>query len=199
MTGGTPVNKKFVYSLSNHGFLLVEHLIGLVITALLTLLILRLFPLIKTYQTDLDRVSHEEITTLRARLQKEAQHALRFDISGEKLTLYLESGKQSTYFISNHRLMRQVDGKGGEVALYHCDQLDITQHHDQSVTLTLRTKNNSYSIYLTSHRFPLHPLNEDQVDETEVPVDEPKGDDSSLNTHDELNDRPSPASPLLSN
>ena len=164
------MNKKFVYSLSNHGFLLVEHLIGLVITALLTLLILRLFPLIKTYQTDLDRVSHEEITTLRARLQKEAQHALRFDISGEKLTLYLESGKQSTYFISNHRLMRQVDGKGGEVALYHCDQLDITQHHDQSVTLTLRTKNNSYSIYLTFHRFPLQPLNEDKVDETEVPV-----------------------------
>lgn len=192
------VNKPSAYKLSNHGFLLVEHLIALVITALLTLLILRLFPFIQTYQVDLDEVTPEEITALRTQLQKEAQRTTYFEITQDKLLLHLDSGSTPAYFISNHRLMRQVSGKGGEVALYHCDKLELTQHNNQSITLTLHTKNNVYSIYLTSSLFPLNPLLEEKSEESEVLLDEPKRDDSSLNTSDEFNDCSSFTSPCLS-
>ena len=52
--------------------------------------------------------------------------------------------------------MRQVDGKGGEVALYHCKDIEVLFHHNQSATLKLTTSaNQTYEIYLSSSLFPL--------------------------------------------
>lgn len=165
--------KRSVFKLSNHGFLLVEHLIALSITALLVLLITQLLPLINFYQTDLNQVTQQEISVLRTQLQKEAKRANHFSNTSSQFQIHLATGTVPTYYISNHRLMRQVGGKGGEVALYHCDKLTTTLHHDQSVTLTLHTSNgNQYTIYLSSSLFPLQliesyeELNEERLNET---------------------------------
>lgn len=148
--------KQSVFKLSNHGFLLVEHLIALSITALLVLLITQLLPLINFYQADLNQVTQQEISVLRTQLQKEAKRANHFSNTSSQFQIHLANGTVPTYYISNHRLMRQVGGKGGEVALYHCDKLTTTLHHDQSVTLTLHSSNgNQYTIYLSSSLFPL--------------------------------------------
>ncbi|MBP3907354.1 MAG: hypothetical protein J6D33_00310, partial [Turicibacter sp.] len=126
------------------------------ITALLVLLITQLLPLINFYQTDLNQVTQQEISVLRTQLQKEAKRANHFSNTSSQFQIHLPNGTVPTYYISNHRLMRQVGGKGGEVALYHCNKLTTILHHDQSVTLTLHSSNgNQYTIYLSSSLFPL--------------------------------------------
>lgn len=52
--------------------------------------------------------------------------------------------------------MRQVNGKGGEVAMYDCEKLTTTLHHDQVATLTVTSSSGkNYTIYLSSFLFPL--------------------------------------------
>ena len=103
--------KRSVFKLSNHGFLLVEHLIALSITALLVLLITQLLPLINFYQVDLNQVTQQEISVLRTQLQKEAKRANHFSNTSSQFQIHLANGTVPTYYISNHRLMRQVGRK----------------------------------------------------------------------------------------
>ena len=100
--------KRSVFKLSNHGFLLVEHLIALSITALLVLLITQLLPLINFYQADLNQVTQQEISVLRTQLQKEAKRANHFSNTSSQFQIHLANGTVPTYYISNHRLMRRV-------------------------------------------------------------------------------------------
>ena len=149
---------------SNHGFLLIEHLLGLAITSILMLTLTQLLPMIDNYQSNLDKVTSQEISTLTTQLQKESQRAIYFSYRSPTFSVHLKDGSIATYFISNHRLMRQINGKGGEVALYDCDKLTATIHHDQSATLTLTSSvGDVYSIYLSSILLPfeLEELNEE--------------------------------------
>lgn len=141
---------------SNHGFLLIEHLLALAITSILMLTLTQLLPMIDNYQSNLDKVTSQEMSTLTTQLQKEAQRATHFSYRSPTFSVHLKNGSIATYFISNHRLMRQIDGKGGEVALYDCDKLTATIHNDQSATLTLISSGGDiYSIYLSSTLLPL--------------------------------------------
>ena len=81
--------KRSVFKLSNHGFLLVEHLIALSITALLVLLITQLLPLINFYQADLNQVTQQEISVLRTQLQKEAKRANHFSNTSSQFQIHL--------------------------------------------------------------------------------------------------------------
>ncbi len=129
------------------------------------------------YQTDFNQTTYHEISTLRTQLQKEAQHATHFVASNSELQIHLENGTIPTYYISNHRLMRQIGGKGGEVALYHCEKLTTIIHQDQSVTLTLEDSNGtSYTIYLSSYLLPLQipeeiTVLEEPLESNELPSD----------------------------
>lgn len=148
--------KPSVFKLSNHGFLLVEHLIALSITSILVLLLTQLLPLVNNYQTDLNEFTQQEISALRTQLQKEAKRATRLSNPSSQFKLHLANQATPTYYISNHRLMRQVSGKGGEVALYHCEKLTTTLHHDQAATLNITSSSGkNYTIYLSSSLFPL--------------------------------------------
>ena len=148
--------KRSVFKLSNHGFLLVEHLIALSITALLVLLITQLLPLINFYQADLNQVTQQEISVLRTQLQKEAKRANHFSNTSSQFQIHLANGTVPTYYISNHRLMRQVGEKEGKSLSITVTNLPLRLHHNQSVTLTLHTSNgNQYTIYLSSSLFPV--------------------------------------------
>lgn len=181
--------KPSVFKLSNHGFLLVEHLIALSITSLLILLLTQLLPLINFYQTDLNQVTQQEISALRTQLQKEAKRAIHFSNTSSQFQIHLSNGTVSTYYISNRRLMRQVGGKGGEVALYHCDKLTTTLHHDQSATLTLQSSSgHQYTIYLSSSLFPLQLENSDETKLDEIIQEESEEAKSSENLQEELDE-----------
>lgn len=148
--------KPSVFKLSSHGFLLIEHLVALSITSILVVVLTQFISIIDDFQTDLDQATSQEISALSTQLQKEAKQALYFSTNGSKFQIHIANETVPSYYISNHRLMRQVDGKGGEVALYHCENLQVTLHHDQSATLRLTTSaNDTYDIYLSSSLFPL--------------------------------------------
>ena len=113
-------------------------------------------PMIDNFQTDLDQATSQELTALSTQLQKEAKSATHFSTNQSTLQVHLANGTVTSYNVSNHRLMRQVDEKGGEVALYHCEKIDILLHQPQCVTLKLYTSNDeTYEIYLSSSLFPL--------------------------------------------
>ena len=88
--------KRSVFKLSNHGFLLVEHLIALSITSLLVLLITQLLPLINFYQADLNQVTQQEISVLRTQLQKEAKRANHFSNTSSQFQIHLANGTVPT-------------------------------------------------------------------------------------------------------
>lgn len=148
--------KRSAFKLSNHGFLLVEHLVALSITSMLIIVLIPLISMIDNFQTNFDQATSQEISALSTQLQKEAKRALSFSMNGSKFQIHLANETTPSYYISNHRLMRQVDGKGGEVALYHCKDIEVLFHHNQSATLKLTTSaNQTYEIYLSSSLFPL--------------------------------------------
>lgn len=112
--------------------------------------------MIDHFQTNLNQATSQELTALSTQLQKEAKTATHFSTDESTLQIHLANGTVTSYNISNHRLMRQVDGKGGEVALYHCEKIDIMLHQPQCVTLKLYTsKDKTYDIYLSSSLFPI--------------------------------------------
>lgn len=149
------MKKRFVYS-SQRGFLLIEHLIALMITGILTTVTLSLLHVIKGYTIEPTRLSQHEVETFTSHLQKEAQRAHSISINQQKLMLHFSDASVTSYFIQNNRLMRQANGKGGEIALYNCTRLEIEFVHDQSAHLKLTSnQNDTYDVYLSLLSLPL--------------------------------------------
>lgn len=203
------MKRNSVYRLSSHGFLLVEHLFALIVTSILMTVLLSFIHLTKAYVSNYDLISQNQIDALATQLQIEAKIATRFASSNQKeLDVYLYDGSLVTYRIQNQRLMRQVQGKGGEVALYHCQGLEVELLNDSSVYLHLQTPGKNYRLYLTILSFPI-PIILDVEEEAimevldseeliEVPDNEtldPNEENSEAETFDEI--EPPVDSPLL--
>ena len=76
--------KRSAFKLSNHGFLLVEHLVALSITSMLIIVLIPLISMIDNFQTNFDQATSQEISALSTQLQKEAKRALSFSMNGSK-------------------------------------------------------------------------------------------------------------------
>ena len=168
------MKRNSAYRLSSHGFLLIEHLFAIIITSILMIVLLSFIHLTKTYVSNYDLISQNQIDALATQLQIEAKVATRFATSNQKeFDVYLYDGSLVTYRIQNQRLMRQVQGKGGEVALYHCQGLDVELLNDSSVYLHLRTPGKNYRLYLTILSLPIPiilEVEEEAIDETIMEV-----------------------------
>ena len=66
--------------------------------------------------------------------------------------------------------MRQVNGKGGEVALCHCESLTINTIDNLYVLMDLKTSGENITLYLHSFNLPLpiESVNQDFLEETEI-------------------------------
>ena len=51
--------------------------------------------------------------------------------------------------------MRQVNGKGGEIALYHCKTLNVKDYQANYATIHLKTSSQSMTVYLNTFNLPL--------------------------------------------
>lgn len=164
------MKRNSAYRFSSNGFLLVEHLFALIITSILMTVLLTFIHLTKAYVSNYDLISQNQIDALATQLQIEAKIATRFATSNQKeLDVYLYDGSLVTYRIQNQRLMRQVQGKGGEVALYHCQGLEVELLSDSSVYLHLQTPGKKYRLYLTILSLPIPiilDIEEEAIDET---------------------------------
>ena len=149
------MKKKYVFN--QNGFLLLEHLIALFITALLSLLLVLLLQVVKNYQINPNQITHQEVETLATRLQKESRRLDYFSINQQRLLFHLNDQSIISYHIQNNRLIRQRDGRGGEIALYHCKNLTIELLNEHSVLLELTsTHGDIFTIYLSKITFPLN-------------------------------------------
>ena len=150
------MKRNFVFNLSQHGFLLIEHLIATIITGSLILLTLSFIQVTKSYTSNLTVVSQNQIDILATQLQIESKTASYFKLSSpSELGIVLQTGTHISYRIQNQKLIRQVDGKGGEVALYHCDGLQAHLINEKAVELQLQTSTQNFKFYLTTLTLPL--------------------------------------------
>lgn len=150
------MKKQFVYKLNNRGYLLIEHLITLIITSLLITILLSFIQVTKLYLSNTNQVLLNELEALSTQLQLEAKVALSFSSPTSKtFRIHKRNGEIITYFISDERLMRQVDGKGGEVALYHCKGLNINSIEDHYASIELETSGQGMTLYLHTFNLPL--------------------------------------------
>lgn len=168
------MKRNFAFKLSHHGFLLVEHLMAIIITGSLVLLILSFIQVTRSYASNVTFVSQNQIDALATQLQIESKTASYFKVSNpNELELILQNGTSVTYRIQNQKLIRQLDGKGGEVALYHCHGLQASLINESSASLQLQTPNQTFHIYLTTLTLPLPTvlsleLDEDLKSETDI-------------------------------
>lgn len=148
--GRMPMNLSSVCR-NEKGFLLVEHLIALMIVGVLMQICFCVVKLNEIYAFNAHEVSVMDVQMAANQLQIDSRDMLKLTSSTDKLHLQMESGSMVTYRISDGKLLRQVDGSGGEVLLYHCQNLLVELLDEQSGYLYLTTSSNqTYPIYITT-------------------------------------------------
>jgi len=122
--------KKF--ACDERGFLLMEHLLGLIITSMLATTAVLLMQVLRTYQVNPTHLSQHEVETLTTRLQMEAAFADYLTARNNQIILEID-GNQISYLLNNGRISRQVNGRGGEIALYNVANFRVFPRNNRSI------------------------------------------------------------------
>lgn len=144
---------RFVYN--EKGFLLLEHLLALAIIGILSIVLVYLLQVISVYHIDQNALTHHEINTLGLRLQNEVQFATSVSAAPNQFLIHFDHNDEVVSFsVRNDRLLRQVNGTGGEIATYHIRSLDVTLFGDQAARLQLTSlEGERFNIYVSTLRF----------------------------------------------
>ena len=130
------MKEKFVYD--ERGFLLVEHLIAVVIVGILSVVLLSLMQVITAYRNDYRALTQHEVNTISLRLQNEINFATTLSADDHQLFVYFaKTGHTVSFSARNNRMLRQVNGVGGEIVTYHLRSLDVSLFSDQAARLRL--------------------------------------------------------------
>lgn len=149
------MNERFVYN--ERGFLLLEHILSLVIVGILSWAMIALLQVISVYHANQNALTQHEVNTLSVRLQNEVQFATSLSATENHLQVYFsQTGDVVSFVVRNGRLIRQVNGSGGEVLVYHLQGLDVTLFSDQAARLELVSiENQSFNVYVSTLRLDL--------------------------------------------
>lgn len=149
MFGGMIVNGRFAYD--EQGFLLVEHLISVVIVGILSVVLLYLMQIISIYRHDYHVLTQHEVNTIGLRLQQEINFATTLSAGDNQLLVYFEeTGDTVSFSARNNRMLRQVNGRGGEIVTYHLLQLEVHLFSDQAARLRLTSREGDvFEIYVS--------------------------------------------------
>lgn len=132
------MRESFVYN--EKGFLLLEHLISIVIMGVLSLAFLYLMQVVSAYTVDQTSLTMHEVNSLAIRLQNEIKFAEFLTVAdGQLLAHFTREGDIVSFSAQNNRLVRQVNGRGGEILVYNLSGMDIDLFDDQSARLSLRS------------------------------------------------------------
>lgn len=130
------MKKPFVYN--EKGYLLLEHLLAMFVVGILVLTFVPLLTVITTYESDVNALTMHEVNTLAIRLQNEVRGGSHLKPRANGISVYFApEGTTVSFFVQNNRLMRQVDGRGGEILHYHIRHLDASLATDTNATLAL--------------------------------------------------------------
>jgi len=121
------------------GFLLLEHLISIVVVGILSLAFLSLMQVVRVYTVDQTALTMHEVNTLAIRLQNEIRFAESLSAADGQLFAHFADGRVVSFSARNDRLVRQVDGQGGEIMVYNLAGMDVVLFGSQSVRVSLRS------------------------------------------------------------
>ena len=122
------------------GFLLLEHLISVVIVGILSIAFLSLMQVVQIYTFDQTSLTMHEVNTLAIRLQNEIRSAdLLSALDGQLLVYFTEDEAVVSFTAQNDRLVRQVNGRGGEIMVYNLADMDVILFDDYSARVILRS------------------------------------------------------------
>ena len=147
--GGVSMKERFVCN--ERGFLLIEHLISLFVVGILGALIATLLQVMASYNVSPNYLTMHEVQTLATRIQNEARLASSLSAGDGELRLYFaDSGDRVSFVARNNRMMRQVNGSGGEVATYNLRSMDVRLIDDGAARLRLVSMEQEvFNMYIT--------------------------------------------------
>jgi len=127
-------------SRNEKGFLLLEHLIAIAIMSILSIAFLILMQIVSVYTVDQTSLTMHEVNSLAIRLQNEVQHADSLTGTGGRLVAHFtREGDVVSFTAQNNRLVRQVNGRGGEIMVYHLSGMNVTLFDSRSARVSLRS------------------------------------------------------------
>lgn len=132
------------------GFLLLEHLIAIVIMGILSLTFLALMQVVSNYKEEQTTLTMHEVNTIAIRLQNEIRSADFLTATQGQLSAHFESENNIVnFFVQNNRLMRQVNGRGGEILVYNISEMSTLLFNEHSVSISLKSlDDNLFQFYL---------------------------------------------------
>jgi len=118
------MREKFVCD--ERGFLLIEHLISLLIVGILSVMIVTLLQVVSSYSVNPNHLTMHEVETLATRIQNEARLASSLSAGDDELFLHFSEDRVVNFSVrNNNRMVRQVNGVGGEIATYNLRSMDV--------------------------------------------------------------------------
>ena len=172
MSGGMVVKEKFVYN--ERGFLLIEHLISVVIVGMLSIVLLYLMQIISIYRRDYNALTQHEVNTIGLRLQNEINYASYLSAGYNQLLVYFaETGDTVSFSVRNNRMLRQVNGLGGEIVTYHVQSMEVVLLTDYAARLRLiSAEAGVFDIYVSALSLDVAIVFTQEQENTEDDVDE---------------------------
>ena len=126
------------FAYNEKGFLLLEHLISIVIMGILSIVFLYLMQIVSVYTVDQTSLTMHEVNSLAIRLQNEIRFASSLTSTDTQLFAnFTREGNVVSFSAQNNRLVRQVNGRGGEILLYNLFGMDIELFDNQSARISL--------------------------------------------------------------
>ena len=120
------------------GFLLLEHLISILIVGILSIAFLSLMQVVRGFSVDQTSLTMHEVNTLAVRLQNEIGDACFLTAEeGQLFAHFSGDGYVVSFSAQNNRLVRQVDGRGGEIMVYNLADMNVVLFDDQSARVSL--------------------------------------------------------------
>jgi len=141
---------KFVFN--QKGFLLLEHLIAIAIMGIISVAFLSVMQVISGYTVNQNALTMHEVNTIAIRLQNEVRFAESFSANSGRLDVYWhDSDDIVNIFVLNDRLVRRVNGVGGEVLIYNIASMEVVALSSNVVRVVLRCMNgNDFSFILST-------------------------------------------------
>jgi len=164
------MNEPFVYN--EKGFLLLEHLISIVIMSVLSITFLYLMRVVSVYTVDQTALTMHEVNSLAIRLQNEIRLADSLTAADGRLFAHFTREENVVSFSAqNNRLVRQVDGRGGEIMVYNLSGMNVVLFDNRSARISLVSFDGDiFQFYLQAlHMEVDHPeiWEEDDIDDEE--------------------------------
>ena len=118
----------------------MEHFLALVAMGILSLAFLSLMQVVSVYTVDQTSLAMHEVNSLAVRLHQEVRFADFLTASdGQLFAHFTRDGEVVSFSAQNERLVRQVNGRGGEILVYHLSGMDVVLFGSQSARISMRS------------------------------------------------------------